>query len=37
MIIEIPVWVLWTLGVVVGFPLVATILILAWFGWTCIK
>lgn len=32
MIIEIPVWLLWTIGLVVGIPIVLAILFFAWIG-----
>ena len=37
MTIEIPVWLLWAVGIVVGIPLIAFILFMAWIGWQFVK
>lgn len=36
MTIEIPMWLIWTLGLLVGVPLVAVVLVLAWFGYVAL-
>ena len=36
MTIEIPMWLIWTLGLWVGVPLVTVTLVLAWFGYVAL-
>ena len=36
MTIEIPVWLLWTLGLLIGVPFVVVTLVLAWFGYVAL-
>lgn len=36
MTIEIPMWLIWTLGLLVGVPPIAVVLVLAWFGYVAL-
>lgn len=36
MAIDIPVWLIWTLGLLIGVPLIAVTLVLAWFGYVAL-
>ena len=36
MTITIPVWLIWTLGLLVGVPALIIVLALAWFGYTAL-
>ena len=36
MTITIPVWLVWAVGLLIGIPLVAVVLLLAWFGYVAL-
>lgn len=37
MTIEIPTWLLWTFGLLIGIPLLVGAMLLMWFGWVALN